>query len=121
MQDTVSTTRDRALQGQSRYVTNAIVEWSRPRWRSTARFFVNYFSSRITDVGSFGLPDVIQQGVPTLEFVYELRLRDDGRWRMRFSAENLNDPQWDWLQGGEVFQRYKLGRTFEIGTSFDIF
>lgn len=121
VRDTVLTSRERALQGQSRYVTNGIVEWSRPRWRSTTRFFVNYFSSRITDVGSFGLPDVVQQGLTTLEFVYELRLREDGKWRMRFSAENLNNPQWRWLQGGEVFQSYRLGRTFEVGTSFDIF
>lgn len=121
VQNTVLTSRERALQGQSRYVTNAIVEWARPRWRSTTRFYVNYFSSRITDVGSFGLPDVVQQGVPTLEFVYEVSLRESGKWRMRFSGENLNNPQWRWLQGGEVFERYRLGRTFEVGTSFDIF
>jgi outer membrane receptor protein involved in Fe transport len=121
VQNTVLTTRERALQGQSRYVANAIIEWARPRWRSTTRLYANYFSSRITDVGSFGLPDVIQQGVPSLEFVYELSLRENGRWRMRFSGENLNNPRWRWLQGGEIFQSYRLGRTFEVGTSFDVF
>ena len=82
---------------------------------------MNYFSSRITDVGFFGLPDVVQQGVTTLDFVYELNIKENGRWKMQFSAENLSDANWQWTQGGLPFQRWRLGRTFEIGTSFQIF
>lgn len=117
----VLTTRNRPMQGQSRYIANAIVEWAKPEWRSTMRFYANYFSSRITDVGALGLPDVFQQAVTTLDFVYELKLVESGKWKMRFSAENLNNPNWRWRQGGELFQRYILGRTFEVGTSYQIF
>ena len=121
VKDTVLTSRVRPMQGQSRYVTNLITEWSRPRWRSTARFYLNYFSSRIADVGAFGLPDVIQQGVTTLDFVYEYDLIAEGKCKLRFSAENLGDPAWHWTQGGLTFQRWNLGRTFKIGTSFRIY
>lgn len=121
VQDTVITTRERPMQGQSRYVANAIVEWARPQWRSTARFYTNYFSSRITDVGSLSLPDVYQQGVTTLDFKYVLNLREDGKWKINFSAENLSNPEWLWTQGGLTFQRYRLGRTYEVGTSIQFF
>lgn len=117
----VLTSLERPMQGQSRYVTNFIAEWARPRARSTARFYVNYFSSRITDVGSFGLPDVIQSGVATTDFVYEYTLKAEDRWKLRFSAENLTDARWVWTQGGLPFQRYFLGRTISVGTSFRIF
>ena len=119
---TIITTLERPMQGQSRYVSNAILEWARPEWRSTTRFYANYYSRRITDVGSFGLPDVYQESVTTLDLVYELNLmKEQDKWKMRFSAENLNDPKWDWTQGGLIFQRYMRGRTFSIGTSYQIF
>ncbi len=121
VQDIVLTNRIRPMQGQSRYVGNFIAEWARPDWRSTARFYTNYFSRRITDVGVLGLPDVYQEGVTTLDFVYELNLREDGKWKVRFDAENLSDAVWDWTQGGLTFQRYTLGRSFTIGTSYQIF
>jgi len=121
VRDIVLTSRNRPMQGQSRYVGNAILEWAKPQWRSTARFYANYFSSRITDVGSFGLPDVLQEPVTTLDLVYELDLAGDGKWKMRFSAENLTDAKWRWTQGGELFQGYTQGQTYSIGTSYQIF
>lgn len=119
--DVVLTSLNRAMQGQSRYVTNMIAEWARPKARSTARFYLNYFSSRITDVGAFGLPDVVQDGLATLDFVYELTLRGEGRWKLRFAAENLSNARWGFTQGGETFLAYREGRTVSIGTSFRVF
>ncbi len=115
------TSKLRPMQGQSRYVYNLIAEWAKPKWRSTTRFYANYFSSRISDVGSFGLPDVVQQGVTTLDVVYEFDIKEGGRWKLRFEAENLSDPAWLWTQGGQVFQRWDLGRTYQFGTSYRIF
>ncbi|MEZ5393814.1 MAG: TonB-dependent receptor [Bryobacterales bacterium] len=121
VQNIVLTNLIRPMQGQSRYVGNFIAEWARPEWRSTARFYTNYFSRRISDVGVLGLPDVYQEGVTTLDFVYELNLREDGKWKMRMNAQNLTNALWDWTQGGLTFQRYTMGRTFTVGTSFQIF
>lgn len=117
----VLTNSSRPLQGQSRYVGNSILEWNRPDLRSTARFYVNYFSDRITDVGSLGLPDVIQNGVTTIDVVYELALQKEGKWKLRFAANNLNNPKWLWTQGGETFTRYTLGQSYSIGTTYQIF
>ncbi len=116
----VLTSRQRAMQGQSRYIANFIGEWAKPRWRSTARFYVNYFSSRITDVGSQKLPDVVEGGRMTMDFVYEYTFTEDGRWKMRFQADNLNNPEHLWTVGNAVYERWNLGRSYKIGTSFRI-
>ena len=117
----VLTSLARPMQGQSRYVANLITEWARPKARSTARFYVNYFSSRITDVGAFGLPDVVQDGFASMDMVYEFTVRGDERWKLRFSGENLNNAHWRLTQGGEVFLGYREGRTYSVGTSFRFF
>ncbi len=117
----VLTSLNRPMQGQSRYVANVIGEWSRPKARSTARFYLNYFSSRITDVGAFGLPDVVQDGLATMDLVYEVTLKGDDRWKLRLAAENINNARWFLTQGGETFLGYREGRTFTVGTSFRVF
>ncbi len=117
----VLTSLNRPMQGQSRYVANIIGEWARPKARSTARYYLNYFSSRITDVGAFGLPDVVQDGLATMDFVYEYTLKGEGRWKLRFAAENINNARWFLTQGGETFLGYREGRTFTVGTSFQVF
>ena len=110
----------RAHAGQSRYVANVIGEWARPKARSTARFYLNHFSSRITDVGAFGLPDVIQGGLSTVDLVYEFTIKGDDRWKLRIAGENLNNPRWFLTQGGETFLGYRKP-TFTVGTSFRFF
>jgi hypothetical protein len=102
-------------------VGNFVAEWARPKWRSVARFYVNGYSERIDSVGAFGLPDIMQQGVTTFDAVYEFDVKEGGRWKIRFAAQNLSDPQYLWTQGGELFQRWHLGRTFKVGTSVKLF
>jgi TonB-dependent receptor len=119
-QKQVLTSLQRPMAGQSRYLYNIIGEWSKPKWRSTTRAYLNSFSGRISDVGAEGLPDVYQQGATTLDVVYELDVREGGHWKMRFSAQNLTDANWLWTQGGSTFRQYHRGRTFTIGNSFRI-
>jgi outer membrane receptor protein involved in Fe transport len=115
------TSASRPLTGQSRYIMNAQVEWARPQWRSSSRFYVNSVSRRITDVGSFGVPDIYQERNLFLDFVYQFNIREDGRWGIKFSAENLADNHYRYTQGDLPFRNYRLGRTFSIGTSFSAF
>jgi TonB-dependent receptor len=120
-QRNVLTTLERPLVGQSRYIFNGNIEWVNPKWRSQARFFANYISSRITDVGAFRLPDIVQQPNVILDAVYQVSLTEDGKWSMRFSAENLANNEYRFTQGNQPFRNYRVGRTFSIGTSFTIF
>jgi TonB-dependent receptor len=115
------TSLQRPLMGQSRYIYNIIAEWARPQWRSNARFYTNYVSRRITDVGALGLPDIYQESNTFLDFVYQFDIKEGGKWSIRFTAENLTDNHYHWTQADILQRSYRLGRTFSIGTSFGIF
>ncbi|HSB14349.1 MAG TPA: TonB-dependent receptor [Bryobacteraceae bacterium] len=120
-QDLLLTSRQRPLVGQSRYIANVITEWFRPKWRSNARFYANAVSRRITDVGSVGLPDIYQERSMFLDFVYQFDIVENGKWSIRFSAENLADNNYRWTQAGILQRSFQLGRTYNVGTSFSIF
>lgn len=115
------TSTSRPLVGQSRFIVNAIAEWVRPQWNSNARFYVNSVARRITDVGTFGLPDIYQERNTFFDFVYQYEIGEKGRWGIRFAAENLGDNHYHWTQAGLTQRSFRLGRTFTIGTSFSVF
>lgn len=115
------TSANRPLVGQSRYIFNVIAEWQRPALRSNARFYVNSVSRRITDVGTFALPDVYQERNLLLDFVYEYSAKESGKWKLRFSGENLNNNVYRQTQADFVVRRFQIGRTFTIGTSYTFF
>jgi outer membrane receptor protein involved in Fe transport len=113
------TSKNRPLVGQSRYIWNLIGEWNKPRWRSDARFYANWVSRRITDVGTFELPDIYQERNLFLDFVYQYTIGE--RWNIRFSAENLGDNHYLWTQADITQRSFRPGRTFTVGTSFSLF
>jgi outer membrane receptor protein involved in Fe transport len=115
------TSRERPLVGQSRFIYNIIADWTKPQLRSSARFFVNSVSRRITDVGTFQLPDVYQERNTFLDFVYQFNIRENGKWTMRFSAENLSDNRYRYTQADFLVRDFRIGRTFTIGTSYSFF
>ena len=115
------TSANRPLVGQSRYIFNVIAEWQRAALRSNARFYVNSVSRRITDVGTFDLPDVYQERNVLLDFVYEYSAKESGKWKLRFSGENLNNNVYRQTQANFVVRRFQIGRTFTIGTSYTFF
>lgn len=117
----VLTSKSRALVGQSRYVFNGTFQWARPKWHSDARFFANYVSRRISDVGSYGLPDIYQEPIVSLDFAYQYTFNERAKWSLRFEAENLSNNSFEWTQGTFLQRQYRLGRTFQIGVNHSFF
>lgn len=115
------TSRNRPLVGQSRYLFNVISEWNQPKWRSNARFYLNTVSRRLTDVGTFQLPDVYQERQAFVDVVYQFALSENGKWNMRFSAENLTDNHYKYTQADFIVRDFRIGRTFTIGTSYSFY
>jgi len=115
------TSKSRPLLGQSRYIYNVITEWAKPAWHSNARFYVNHVSRRITDVGTFRLPDIYQEGNLFLDFVYQYNFSEKSRWSLKFEAENLADNQYRWTLADQDQRKYRLGRTFQVGVTYTIF
>jgi outer membrane receptor protein involved in Fe transport len=118
---TLLTSQNRPLLGQSRYIANGIVEWAHPKWFSNARFDANYVSRRITDVGTFLLPDIYQQGNTILNFVYRYSFSEKSHWNLRVEGENLTNNRYWWQQGDIVQREYRLGRTFQVGFTYSLF
>jgi hypothetical protein len=117
----VLTTTSRPMMGQSKYVFNGTLQWSKPNWHSDARFFSNWVSRRITDLGTFGTPDIYQEPVTTLDFAYQYTVGDGRHWSYRFEAENLTNTEYHWTQAQFNQRLYRLGRTFQVGITYSFF
>ncbi len=107
--------------GQSRYIVNAILEWRRDKWRSDAKFFSNFVSRRISNVGQLQLADLYEEATTVLDFSYQYTIGEKRKWAIRFEAENLGDNDYRWTQGGQTQRDYRLGRDFQIGVSYSLF
>ena len=118
---TIVTSQSRPLLGQSRYIFNTILQWQKPSLHSDAKFYANYVSRRISDVGTFRLPDIYQEGNTFLDFVYQYSPGESKKWNIRFEAENLADNKYRWMQGNILQRNYQLGRTFQIGLNYSFF
>ncbi len=115
---TIVTSQSRALLGQSRFIFNTTLQWLKPKLRSDAKFFANYVGRRISDVGTFGVPDIYQEGNTFLDFVYRYAFDEKGKWSLRFEAENLADNHYHWTQGDILQRSYRMGRNFQVGLNY---
>lgn len=118
---TIVTSQSRPLLGQSRYIVNTVLQWTRLKWRSDAKFYTNYVSRRVSDVGTFRVPDIYQEGNTFIDFVYQYSIGEKGKWGIRFEAENLADNRYRWTQADILQRAYNLGRTFQIGLNYSFF
>lgn len=110
----VLTSLSRPLEGQSKYLANLQVGFEKKGERMAVLF--NYAGKRISDVGSFGVPDVIEKPPIELDFV-TAKAFDVGSGQIEFSfkARNLLNEKFKRTQGGQVYESYPLGRSFSLG------
>jgi hypothetical protein len=112
----VQTSLERALAGQSTNLFNALFQVE--GGGMVARVLYNFFGDRISDVGSLGLPDIIERGRGTLDVVLSARVRAVS---LRLSVDNIADEPFEFTQGGLLQRRYEHGRTFTINFGFSAF
>ncbi|MES2754176.1 MAG: TonB-dependent receptor [Pseudomonadota bacterium] len=110
----ILTSLSRPLEGQSKYLGNLQVGFEKTgeRWA----FLFNYASKRISDVGSFGVPDVIEKPPITLDFVTAKAIDIGGKQiELSFKASNIIGEEFRRTQGGLTYENYPLGRSFSLG------
>ena len=107
----VQTSLVRPLAGTSSNLLNAMFE-VRGQSYST-RLLWNFYGDRISDVGSLGLPDIIQEGRHGLDFILSKQFRPNASFK--FSITNLTDGAYIFSQGGRVHRIYNLGRGASVG------
>jgi len=114
----VQTSTRRALAGQSANVFNVVAEFQVPRLDFSTRVLYNFFDDRIVDVGSLGLPDILEEGRGSLDVVAVKRF---GAAQLRFVFDNLTNADYRFTQGGELQRLYRLGPTFQVSFSYSMF
>jgi outer membrane receptor protein involved in Fe transport len=115
----VQTSAERPLAGQSENLFNVGGETFFGGF--SARVLYNFFGDRISDVGANEAPDIIEQGRGALDVVFAQRFRG---LTIRATLENLTDSQYEYTQSLEIdrIQRlYKLGRSYTVSFSYNVF
>ena len=106
----VQTSLLRPLAGTSKHLFNAMAEF---RMESlAARLLWNYFGDRISDVGSLGLPDIIEEGRSSVDVVLSQRW---DAFSLKVAFENLLDDPFLFTQAGHEQRVFKLGRAVSFG------
>ena len=103
------TSKVRPLQGQSPYVANVQLFYDRPQHKITSGLIYNIVGKRITEVGTNARPDVYEQPVHQLDYVFNQNMGD---WGYGFRARNLLDPVAKSTQGDEIVRSRKRGRAY---------
>jgi outer membrane receptor protein involved in Fe transport len=111
----IQTNINRPLAGQSPNVANGMVEIRNRARDLSGRVLLNYYDDRISDVGVFGTPDILEEARTTLDVVVT---RTFGTWALRLTGTNLTDSEWLFSQGGRLQRAYKEGRTIGLSLSY---
>lgn len=114
----IQTSSERPLQGQCPYIVNVSLGYEDSNWGISSAIAYNIFGKRLSEVGNHGVPDVYEQ--PRGQLDVSLSRTVANYFQISFSAKNLLDPYVHFKQGEEVYLRYKLGRAFSFGVSYNL-
>jgi len=103
----------RALQGQPEYTSNLVIGYDNLEYGQQLTLLYNHNGASIADVGVLGAPDVYLEPRGELNLVYRYDISEAATLKARI--ENLLDQKVEYTQGGQVFQRYDKGTTFQVG------
>ncbi|TPN87515.1 TonB-dependent receptor [Aquimarina algicola] len=80
------------LQGASPFLINADVSYTPTfgEYKPVANLVFSYFSDRIDALGAGQLGNIVEKGVPTLDFVWKNKVREN--FEINFSIKNLLNP-----------------------------
>ena len=111
----ILTSRERALQGQSDHVANGTLELAPIGTGLSLQLFVNYTGERISNVGSSGLPDIIESARTTVDLTWaqDLNFLVPGLG-FKLAASNLTDAEVRFTQGGLPQRTYSEGRRYGL-------
>ena len=114
----VQTSLERPLAGQSKNLLNLSADYVLKGF--STRLLFNYFGDRISDVGAFEAPDIIEQGRGSLDLVFAQRFRGVN---LRLTLENLTNPDYEFTQVGasDPQRLFKLGRTVALSFGYNVF
>ncbi|MFV0391392.1 MAG: TonB-dependent receptor domain-containing protein [Paludibacteraceae bacterium] len=83
----------------------------------------NYFSSRIHTIGALGYQDIVEEGVPTLEFISSSKINKN--CTVKLKALNILDPAFRLTRAttsGQdiILNEFKKGTSISLGLTYDL-
>ena len=114
----IQTSSERPLQGQCPYIVNVSIGFADPNWGISSAVAYNIFGRRLSEVGNHGVPDVYEQPRGQLDVSFSRTAAN--YFKFSASAKNLLDPDVHFKQGEAPYVRYKLGRAFSFGISYNL-
>lgn len=110
---TIETESSRPLQGQASYTMNLLAGLDYEPWQAKGTLLYNVVGDKISEVGSEGVPSVIEQPAPQLDFVYKQDISDD--IKLSFKMTNILNPLREFKQQSKIARSYKKGQSASIG------
>lgn len=114
--NTIQTSRERPLKGQSPWVVNLQLGWEQADLGTHLTLLWNVFGPRIIEVGALGAPDTYEEPFHQLDLVWQQTL--GGGWELSFKGQNLIDAAGRVTQGRETLSRQKRGRNFSLALGY---
>ncbi len=111
------------LQGASPLIVNADINYSPAfkNYKPVANLVFSYFSDRIQALGSGQLGNIIEKGVPTLDFIWKNNIGEN--FQVNLSAKNLLNPNIQYVRetslGDVTILEYKRGMNIGLSLKYN--
>lgn len=118
--------RKSGLEGASPLILNTDITYSYTKENKSlmTSLVLNYFSNRIYTIGTLGFKDIMEKGVPTLDFVGSYKF--NSQFSLKFKAANLLNPSYSLVRESNeademiTLNQYKKGVNISLGVSFNL-
>lgn len=113
------------LEGAAPWIVNSDLSYQlqKGKYNLTSTLVFNYFSDRIYTIGTEGFQDIMEKGIPTLDFVLSAKMGN--RFSLSMKAANLLNASHQLTRKGNadnrevVLSKYKKGVNLSLGISYE--
>lgn len=113
------------LEGAAPWIVNSDLSYQlqKGKYNLTSTLVFNYFSDRIYTIGTEGFQDIMEKGIPTLDFVLSAKMGN--RFLLSMKAANLLNASHQLTRKGNadnrevVLSKYKKGVDLSLGISYE--
>jgi hypothetical protein len=108
----------RAMQGQPDYTANIIFGYDDFATEQQVTLLLNQNGKTVADRGIQGAADVILEPRLDVQLVYRWDVSE--ALSVRAKVNNLLNEEFEYSQGGKVFQQYERGTSFQVGIDWKL-